>query len=288
MPLTALAPAKINRELRVGAVRPDGFHEIRSRFSSVDLADRITVDRSLGRIAFSCDDGSIPSGDGNLVVRAAHLLASRLGTAAGARMRLEKRIPVGAGLGGGSADAAVALLLLARLWEAELPQREMLELGAELGSDVPFFATGGEADVAGRGEIVAPRGDSPRASLLLFVPAFGIATAEVYAAHRRRSGGPAALPEGLEIDSSGRFFGPNDLEPAILEVRPEMGTLLAAARTVAAEASITGSGSALVLYQPSEDAVRRLAGLTPGPRFFRAHTLGREEYRALTAPESVS
>ena len=178
-------------------------------------------------------------------------------------------------------------MLLARLWEAGLPQRELLELSAELGSDVPFFATGGEADVTGRGEIVAPRGDLPRASLLLFVPAFGIATAEVYAAHRRRSGGQGVLPDSLEIDSSGRFFGPNDLEPAILEVRPEMGTLLTAARTVAAEASITGSGSALVLFQPSEDAVRRLAGLTPGARFFRAHTLGRDEYRSLTTPESV-
>jgi 4-diphosphocytidyl-2-C-methyl-D-erythritol kinase len=287
MALTALAPAKINRELRIGAVRPDGFHEIRSRFASVDLADRITVDRSLGRMAFSCDDGSIPSGEGNLVVRAAQLLASRLGTAAGARMRLEKRIPAGAGLGGGSADVAVALVLLARLWEAEMSARELSELGGELGSDVPFFSAGGEADVTGRGEIVVPRVDVPRADLLLFVPAFGIATAEVYAAHRLRGAG-RALPDRLEIESSGRFFGPNDLEPAILGVRPEMGTLLVAARTVAAEASITGSGSAIVLYQPTDDAMRRLAGLTPGPRFFRAHTLGREDYRALTAPESVA
>ena len=286
MPLTALAPAKINRELRIGSVRPDGFHEIRSRFASIDLADRITVERSLGRMAFSCDDSSIPSGGGNLVVRAAHLLASRLGTAAGARMRLEKRVPAGAGLGGGSADAAVALVLLARLWEAEMSARELSDLGAQLGSDVPFFFSGGEADVAGRGEIVAPRSDASRAALLLFVPAFGIATAEVYGAHRRRGAGQA-LPERLAIESSGRFFGPNDLEPAILEVRPEMGALLLAARTVAEEASITGSGSAIVLYQPTDDAVRRLAGLTSGPRFFRAHTLGRDEYRALSAPESV-
>lgn len=286
MPLTALAPAKINRELRIGAVRPDGFHEIRSRFASIDLADRITVDRSLARIAFSCDDDSIPAGEGNLVVRAAHLLASSLGTASGARMRLEKRIPAGAGLGGGSADAAIALKLLARLWEAELSQRELAEMAAQLGSDVPFFVTGGEADVTGRGEIVAPREDGPPADLLLFVPAFGIATAEVYAVHRREHAGRGVLPDRLEIESSGRFFGPNDLEAAILEVRPEMAPLLAAARTVSADASITGSGSAIVLYRPSDNAVRRLAGLTPGPRFFRAHTVGRERYRAMTAPES--
>jgi 4-diphosphocytidyl-2-C-methyl-D-erythritol kinase len=286
MPLTALAPAKINRELRVGAVRPDGFHEIRSRFASIDLSDRITVDRSLARIAFTCDDASIPSGEDNLVVRAAHLLVSRLGTAAGARMRLEKRIPVGAGLGGGSSDGAVALLLLARLWEAELSQREMSELAAQLGSDVPFFATGGEAEVEGRGEVVTPREDGPAADLIVFVPAFGIATAEVYAAHRRKHAGRGVLPDALAIDSSGRFFGPNDLEPAILEVRPEMAALLAASRTVSAEASITGSGSAIVLYRPSDEAVRRLAGLTPGARFFRTRTLSREEHRERITPES--
>ena len=286
MAFTALAPAKINRELRIGAVRPDGFHEIRSRFAAIDLADKITVKRSLGRMAFTCDDSSIPSGDGNLVVRAAQLLASRLGTASGARMRLEKRIPAGAGLGGGSADAAVALILLAKLWEAELSARELAELGSQLGSDVPFFFAGGEADVSGRGEVVVPRADAPRAELLLFVPAFGIATAEAYAAHRGTASGQA-LPKRLDIESTGKFFGPNDLEPAILGVRPEMGTLLIGARTVAAEASITGSGSAIVLYQPTDDAVRRLAGLTPGARFFRAHTLGRDDYRALTTPESV-
>lgn len=286
MPLTALAPAKINRELRIGAVRPDGFHEIRSRFASIDLADRITVERSLGRMSLSCDDSSIPSDDSNLVVRAAQALASRLGTASGARMRLEKRIPAGAGLGGGSADAAVALLLLARLWEAEMSVRDLSGLGAGLGSDVPFFFAGAEADVTGRGETVAPRADSPRTELLVFVPAFGIATAEVYAAHRRRGPGPD-LPDELDIESSGLFFGPNDLEPAILEVRPEMLTLLVAARTVAEEASITGSGSAIILSRPTDDAVRRLDGLTPGARFFRAHTLSREDYRGLTAPESL-
>ncbi len=282
--LTAEAPAKINRELRVGAVRPDGYHEIASRFSSIDLADRLTGAPSLARLAFSCDDPTIPADDRNLVVRAAHLLISRLGTAAGARIRLEKRVPAGAGLGGGSADGAVTLRMLSTLWDAALGPGELLDLAAKLGSDVPFFLTGGQADVSGRGEIVAEREDGPAEELLVFVPPFPMATAAVYAAHRRLHAGRGALPERLEIESSGRFFGPNDLEPAILELRPEMADLLAAARGAAAEATITGSGSAIVLYWPAGDAVRRLAGLVPAPRFFRARTLGRDEYRERTSP----
>ena len=281
---TIEAPAKINRELRVGAVRPDGFHEIFSRFASIDLADRLAAEPSLARMAFSCDDASIPSGDENLVVRAAQLLAARLGTAAGARLRLEKRVPVGAGLGGGSADAAAALKLLSSLWEAELAAGELEELAGKLGSDVPFFLTGGEADVKGRGETVAARPDGPVASLLVFVPPFPIATAEVYAAHRRQHAGRGALPHNLEIESSGRFFGPNDLEPAIFEVRPEMRDLLAGARAGAAEAAITGSGCAIVLLAPAADAAQRLAGLAPGSRLYRTRTLLREEYRQRTTP----
>lgn len=284
MTLTVEAPAKINRELRIGAVRSDGFHEIFSRFVSIDLADRLMVEPSAARIAFSCDDASVPRDEGNLVVRAAELLSSRLKTAAGARLRLEKRVPAGAGLGGGSADAAVALNLLASLWEAELAPGELAELAAKLGSDVPFFLVGGEADVTGRGEVVAPLEDGPCAELLVFVPPFAIATAEVYAAHRRKHSGLGALPERLDIESSGRFFGPNDLEPAILEVRPEMGKLLFAARAVSAEATITGSGSAIVLYHPVAAAAPHLAALAPGSRFYHTRTLGRAEYRRRATP----
>ena len=282
--LTAWAPAKINRELRIGAVRSDGFHEILSRFASIDLADRLTAEPSPAGIALSCDDTSVPSDERNLVVRAAKLLSSRLGTAPGVRLRLEKRVPSGAGLGGGSADAAVTLGLLASLWKAEILPGELPDLAAQLGSDVPFFLVGGEADVSGRGEVVAPREDRPGVELLVFVPPFTIATAAVYAAHRRAHSGRGVLPERLEIERSGRFFGGNDLESAIFEVRPEMGRLLAAARAVSAEAAITGSGSAIVLYQPAADAATLLAAGTPGCRVYRARTLGRAEYRRLATP----
>lgn len=282
--LSVEALAKINRELRVGSVRPDGFHEIFSRFSSIDLSDALTAEPSLARMAFSCDDASVPADESNLVVRAAQVLASRLGTAAGARIRLEKRVPVGAGLGGGSADAAMALKLLAALWEAGIAPAELSELAATIGSDLPFFLTGGEADVRGRGENVSERPDGPGAPLLVFAPPFPIPTAAVYDAHRRRHGGRGSLPERLDIEGSGRFFGPNDLEPAIFDVRPEMEELLAAARRSAAEAAITGSGSAIVLFDPKPDAAQRLSTVAPGSRFYRTRTLGREEYLRRSTP----
>lgn len=284
MALTAEALAKINRELRVGAVRPDGFHEIRSRFVSVDLADTVLAEMSLARIAFVSDDPSLPQDERNLVVQAAHLLASMLGTAAGARLRLTKRIPAGAGLGGGSSDAAATVAVLRRLWEAELSENDLMDLAARLGSDVPFFQTGGQAEVTGRGEHVRALPDEPPVDLMVFVPPFEIPTGEVYGAHRRRHGGRGTLPEKLDIETSGRFFGPNDLEPAILEVQPTMRALLETARANAREAAVTGSGSAIVLVAPKEEAAARLAGVLPGARFFRTRTVSRDEYRLRSTP----
>src|SRR5512144_3089805 len=153
MILSAEAPAKINRELRVGPRRPDGFHEIRSRLCSIDFSDRLEVEES-DRLDLSCSGIPIPCDETNLVARAARALADRIGIAPSARIRLEKRVPAGAGLGGGSADAAVTLLLLSRLWSSRLRREELSEVAARLGSDIPFFLHGGEADVAGRGERV--------------------------------------------------------------------------------------------------------------------------------------
>ena len=279
--LTAQAPAKINRELRVGARRADGFHEIRSRFSTIDLADRLEVEDA-ETLEISCSGIPVPGGDANLVWRAAKALAEELAIEARARIRLEKRIPAGAGLGGGSADAAVTLRLLSMLWEAPLPEEDLSRVAARLGSDVPFFLSGGEADVAGRGERVTPREDPPARELLLLVPPFSIATADVYAAYSRLTGGAARLPERLEIDGTPNFLGPNDLASAVLEVEGQMADYLRSARQMASESGITGSGSALVLCGVSPDGERELARIHPGASLHRVRTLGREEYRRLT------
>ncbi len=284
MKLRADAPAKINRELSVGAPRSDGFHEIRSRIVAIDLADSIEVEDGTDSLRLSSTGLPVPTDDSNLVVRAARALAKRLGRpTANAAIRLEKKIPVGAGLGGGSSDAARTLALLSQLWESDLSSEELHSLAASIGSDVPFFLVGGEAEVSGRGEVVSPRPDSRIEDLLLLIPAFSISTAEVYARHRLRARGdfPAKIP-ALESDSSGKYFGPNDLALAVLETNSEMGVLLEFARSQAAESTITGSGSAIVLRGAAPDAGERLSSKFPEARVIQCRTLHREEYRLRT------
>ena len=283
MRLVAEAPAKINRELRVGRLRPDGYHEVHSRMVSIDLADRLTVEDA-GDLAFSCDDDAVPAGDENLTVRAARLLAERAGVEPRARIRLEKRVPMGGGLGGGSADAGVTLLLLARLWRCGTDVVDALpELAGKLGSDVPFFLTGGEAEVAGRGEVVTPLEDQngPGTPLLLLVPPFSVPTAAVYRAYAGRG----TLPERLEVArrSGGAFLGPNDLTPAVLQVEPRMGGYLASAARVSVEYAVSGSGSTIVLV-PKAGAREALAREHPEARLFSCSTLTRDAYRRRTSP----
>ncbi len=284
MTLTGDAPAKVNRELRLGGRRPDGYQEIRSRVVSIDLADSLTVENGTGSLELLCEGLAIPCDDSNLVVRAARALAERLGRPPDARIRLNKRTPVGAGLGGGSSDAARALALLSRLWESRLAPPELASIAASLGSDVPFFLTGGEADVGERGERVTPLPDSPPEDLLLLVPPFPISTAEAYDAYRRRSrdSDEGRMPASLEVAESGKFFGPNDLAFAVLETNSGMRILLESARSSASECAITGSGSTIVLRGAARDAGERLGALHPEARVIPCRTLSRDEYRLRT------
>jgi 4-diphosphocytidyl-2-C-methyl-D-erythritol kinase len=283
--LRTRAPAKINRELRVGPRRPDGFHEVRSRFVTIDLEDELEA-RDAPAFELICEPPELPAGRSNLVWRAAQALAEKFGVAPRARVILVKRIPVGAGLGGGSADAAVTLRLLARLWQLEASEEELAGLAASLGSDAPFFLTGGEAEVGGRGERVTPRDDGPVRELTLLVPPFPISTAEVYAAFDR-FGVATAPPETLEIEHSGRFLGRNDLEPAVVAVRPEMGDYLAQARRAARECAVTGSGAALVLVGLDPAGREALFRRHPAARVLACRTLGRDDYRRRTRAEEV-
>jgi 4-diphosphocytidyl-2-C-methyl-D-erythritol kinase len=278
------APAKINRELRIGGLRPDGFHEIRSRIVAIDLCDTISVAPGRGELELSCEGLAVPSGESNLVVRTARALAERVRRPADARIHLTKSIPIGAGLGGGSSDAALALRLLSRLWKTALSSEELAEVAARIGSDVPFFLVGGEADVAGRGEHVRPLPDSESVELLLLFPPFPISTREAYLARSRavREEGKGPLATSLDVETSGRFFGPNDLAFAVLQVRAEMSVLLDSARSLASEAAITGSGSTIVMKGASADASSRLAARHPETRLHRCRTLSREEYRVRT------
>ncbi len=275
--LRAGAPAKINRELRVGPRRPDGFHEIRSRFAAIDLEDGLEAGPGEG-LELACEPSGLPTDPSNLVVRAALALAERYGVEPRASLRLEKRIPIGAGLGGGSTDAAATLRLLCRFWRLTPSEPELSALAATLGSDVPFFLAGGEADVSGRGDRVAARADAAERNLLLLIPPFSISTAEVYSVFDRLAAA-SAPPDRLEIESSGRFLGPNDLERAAVAVRPEMAAYLESGRRLAAECAVTGSGSAIVLAGAGSGVREELSIRHPEARVLACRTIGREEYR---------
>lgn len=178
-----LAPAKINLSFEVKGRRADGFHEIETMMVPIALADRLTIERGGddGRVHFSCDDPSLPGGEDNLVVRAANLFRERTKVAGGITIALEKKIPHGAGLGGGSSDAASTLLALDELFETGLAQEELLELAAQLGSDVPFFVVRSAAVCRGRGELVTPIPLKANLPLLLLKPDFGVPTLSAYA-----------------------------------------------------------------------------------------------------------
>src|SRR5437588_4838865 len=151
-----LAPAKINLLLRILNRRPDGFHEIETLIALISLYDKIDIEKQNRWIDFSCDDPTLSTGDDNLVVRAAKLFLEHAKIKSGLSIKLQKKIPHGAGLGGGSSDAAATLRGLNRLFEADLSRNELSKLGSQIGSDVPFFLFESAATGKGRGEIVEP------------------------------------------------------------------------------------------------------------------------------------
>lgn len=178
MRVSTPAPAKVNWTLEVLGRRPDGYHEVRTVLQTVDLCDQVRVSPAAGLelvLTGAAGQAGSPLAEApapeNLAFRAASLLRDRAGEPTlGARIELEKAVPAGAGLGGGSSDAAATLRALDRLWGLGLPPRELARLGAELGADVPFFLSGGTALARGRGDEVTPLPDAPPQRLLLVVP----------------------------------------------------------------------------------------------------------------------
>lgn len=165
--------------------RPDGFHEIRTLFERISLCDTLTFQKLPSGIELRTDSKSIPKGPSNLVYRAAELLRRETGIRSGARIRIQKRIPVQAGLGGGSSNAATTLLALSELWRLDLSKKKLLELGARLGSDVPFFLMGASYALGtGRGEILKKVPQKHKMWHVLVKPPFSISTREAYQALR--------------------------------------------------------------------------------------------------------
>jgi 4-diphosphocytidyl-2-C-methyl-D-erythritol kinase len=267
----ARAHAKLNLDLRVLGLRPDGYHELRTVFQSIALHDLLTVTRVPGPFRIVCDAPGVPLDASNLVWGAADRLwraLGRPGAPVDVVVTLDKRIPLQAGLGGGSANAAAALRALARLWGVRLRADELARLGATLGADVPFCLTGGTAMGTGRGDEIVPLEDMPRLAVVLLVPGFGVSSAEAYRwydAAPARGGGPAPSPW------TGRPAAlVNDLEAPVARRHPEITRMTAALTAAGAQASaMTGSGSTVFGLFPDRAGARAAAA-----------ALGRGSWRA--------
>jgi len=214
--MQVFAPAKINLSLRLLSRRSDGFHEIETLIAPISLCDEIKIDKtnSAKEIEFHCDDPSVPMDDGNLVVRAANLFFAATNLQPEISIELKKRIPHGAGLGGGSSDAATTLLALNQLFETNLARDELARLGSAIGSDVPFFIFESAALCRGRGELVAPTKMPEAVSLLLLKPDFTVPTAWAYSRWQDSQEIPGVTYAAQEF--LGQTFV-NDLERPVFE-----------------------------------------------------------------------
>ncbi len=281
--------AKINLDLRILGVRADGFHDLKTIFQSLALHDVMTFTRRKGPFAIECDEPKIPTDQRNLIWKAASLLWRTVGRRRGDAPKdvvvgLRKLIPQEAGLGGGSTNAAMALLGLIQMWELDVDIPTISRLAAGIGADVPYFLVGGTALGLGRGDDIYPLMDLPRTYVVIVRPQFGVSTVEAYGWYdtepRRPMREPARkpLPEHWpEWATSLR----NDLEPAVTRHHPTIGRIKHALLDAGAVfAAMSGSGSAVFgLFDRVDAAARTAADLSrPGWQVVCTRTLSRTEY----------
>jgi 4-diphosphocytidyl-2-C-methyl-D-erythritol kinase len=261
--ITLTAPAKINLSLRILGKRPDGFHELETLMAPLNLADEIEIVHAPGHaIELTCNDPEIPTDSGNLCVRAVELFREETGIAHGISVSLMKRIPHGAGLGGGSSDAAAVLKGLNVLFDEPLVNEELALLAASLGSDVPFFLHDGPALCKGRGEILEEASAIPERRILLIKPPFPVPTAWAYKRYAEVNESGHKLPidpvqylDGIELV--------NDLEPPVFAkylLLPAMKEWLLEQSCVES-AFMTGSGSTMVAVIRPTAAADDITGL---------------------------
>lgn len=286
--------AKINWSLRILGRREDGYHEVRTLLQTVSLHDEIHFSAcETHNTVLSCNDPEIPLDERNLIVRAARALRDRFNVTSGATIHLEKRIPAKGGLGGGSSNAAVALLGLARLWNLPANLDDLQEIGARLGADVPFFFVGGCALATGTGTDIEALANDGQKYLVIVTPTATVATRSAYEALKA----PAlTTSEEASILSISRAAGDlevshlwaprNDFEVVIFAAEPEIERARTALLEVGAGSPLlAGSGSSVFgIFESKEEqerAVREMEAET-GWRVFPAVTVSRDEYlRAL-------
>ena len=262
------APAKVNLALRVVGRRPDGHHLLETVMTFFPLFDRLEITPGGDGIHLRCDPPVTGRTEENLVFRAAETLRQAGGGQRGARIHLHKRIPHGAGLGGGSSDAATTLLALNALWGLGLATADLIDIGVGLGADVPVFLGGHAALCEGVGERLTPLPDLPEAELLLVNPGVALPTPTVFrtlAGQWPAARAPMALPpSGRSENWSLHGLLENDLQPVATRLAPVIGEVAAALATRGAMATLmSGSGSSLFgLFSDAHSAADAIAGLT--------------------------
>jgi 4-diphosphocytidyl-2-C-methyl-D-erythritol kinase len=289
--------AKINWTLRILGKRPDGFHQVSTIYQTVELEDTISVETTTSpAVEITVTGRTLDAGEDNLVSRAATHLKNMTGCTSGAKIHLRKRIPIEAGLGGGSSNAAITLLGLNQLWKCSLGTSALQTLASDLGSDVPFFLTGGTALGWGRGTEIYPLPDElPRIELLLFYPGFGISAREAYEAGEwdtyRDSGllttemvetTMRRLQQALDPSQDARSYLENDFEEILCDRYPALSRAHQLLKDRGYEhVMLCGSGSTLFgVNRVHETGVMKTSLEQEGESFF-CSTLSRRRYREL-------
>jgi 4-diphosphocytidyl-2-C-methyl-D-erythritol kinase len=293
-PFSVPSFAKINLSLRILGKRPDGYHEIQTVLQTVSLHDNLHIAAASDPgLIFSCDDAAIPHNSTNLVVKAAEALRDRYDVKAGARIKLEKRIPVQGGLGGGSSNAAVTLLALAQLWELPATLGDLLQIGRTLGADVPFFLNGGCALATGIGTTLTTLPNLPQQRILIVAPQAKVATADAYQALKAPALTTLRPVSILANSRTQSIFSDseqwplcdhleNDFERVIFDIEPEIRRVKEALIQAGARcALLAGSGSSVFGIFDSNEVLRSAAQALQqesGWRIFSCVTLSRDEY----------
>lgn len=258
--VTVLAPAKINLFLQVLGKRPDGYHEIHSLMQTINFYDTLRVTTAESGISLTCDDLTLPSGPSNLAWRAARLLLDRSKLDSGVSIDLQKRIPTGAGLGGGSSDAAAVMKAINELHDLGISSQQMMEWGAELGSDIPFFFSSGTALASGRGEKIESIDTFMGYFVLLIIPNFPISTKDAYQGLRLYLTNFSRRGD-IDIKASGAIFFKtlyrigNDFQQQAVTIHPELESCMKVLyRGGAGYVALSGSGSAFFgLFEQQPD-----------------------------------
>ena len=291
--LHLVSHAKINLTLQVSPKREDGYHDIDSVVQIIDIADELRLTkRSDSVIEVDVDAPDIPSGANNLVYRACRAFFESTGIRAGVRCELTKRIPAQAGLGGGSANAAEAIVGLDRLYGSAFSTQRLTQIAAKVGSDVALFVHGGTVRIRGTGDRVEPLPDAPRLDLVIVQPEIGVSTAWAYAqldksATREAAGASDQMERAIRAHDCGAVIDGlrNDFDPVVSgELEAVRAAKLALIEQNARAAMLAGSGSAVFGIYNSDSEAWAAAGKLEEhfPSVFAAHTLTRSESRRKT------